>query len=106
MNDAPLKEEPPKRGLLETVVELGFLGMATVCGLLFFAEGLGRSVLSAPLGALIFLAWCPFFWGKYWLSKGENRRATWFVFVCAAAFSAITIIATIIILVRSLRAAE
>ena len=87
----------------ESVVDVGFIGIAALCGLLFFTEEQRWPVLSAPLKALILAAWCPFFWGKYWMAKSDGRRSAWFVFGCAALSSAVAILAAVIVMIRLIR---
>ena len=87
----------------ESGIDGAFLGIAATCGLLFFLEGQRWLILSPPLKVLVLAAWCPFFWGKYWIAKSDGRRSAWFVFACAVLESATAILAAVVLMVRLIR---
>ena len=86
--------------LLESISHIGFLAFATACGLLFFVQGQDWIMFSPSFKVLFLAAWCPFFWGQYWMAKHSASRRTWFVFLCAVVSSATAILAAVVTLIR------
>jgi hypothetical protein len=85
---------------LDSFVDLGFQGLATICGVVFLLEGLGWVALSAPVKVLILGIWCPFLWGRYWAAKQDERRWAWYIFSCAILFTATTVLAAVVVLIK------
>lgn len=85
---------------LESISHIGFLAFASACGLLLFLQSQDWITFSPSFKVLFLAAWCPFFWGQYWMAKRSASRTTWFVFLCAVVSSATAILAAVVTLIR------
>lgn len=102
-NPAPVKTvsfKPRLQDFAGRLLDSGFVAMATLCGVLLVVEGQGWVTVSPPLKILYLAAWCPLFWGKYWVIRTDERTSAWFIFVCATLFTIAAVVGALAILIK------
>lgn len=91
--------KPFTRRVIEGVIELGFAVMAIVVALVFFMVYHGWIAVAPSVGLLLLAAWCPFFWGKYWLLGHQEEWYKKGVLIVAGLETGLTILAAILLAV-------
>jgi len=98
---AQVIEKTRFRVFLDELIDLGFTIFATLNAILLLLQLPGWITLGRSIWILLLVAWCPFFWGQYLIARSEARWTKWAIFGCAIAFTATTLLAIIVILIRT-----
>lgn len=89
--------KPFTRRVLEGIIELGFVIMAFVVALIFLLIYKSWIMVAPSIGFLVLAAWCPFFWGKYWLLGHQEEWYKKGVLIVAGLETGLTIFAAILL---------